>query len=430
MIDRLKGLAKRFVRKKLLALIGKILASTAWLWIPILILGLGSLFIYVILFEMPQEAVHNPNLSDEERASAFFFGSTEYDIELFDRYKTVAELWDGDLTDEEKNQVRQYGLTWEWLAQVDRGINDPAFLSLYQGSDEIEFIPQPENTFEIVRPRFEFETHIFRKEEQVCIEHEEISVVLNEETDEDEEVIILVYEIETNKSTSERSLLKKAETMEGTYEHVWQEKEVISKEDSSCGELITKITDWELVEINVMIDGWLPLRNMLADLGVTLERDYEFWIEYWTRFLYASHEGGLSIDNFIPVERDFAWPTTATRISSSFGGRIHPIYQVWMEHKGVDIAAGNGSPIYAAQDGIVTFAGELGTAGNAIIIRHEGFYETRYYHLSSIEIEQGAHVLKEQKIGEVGKTGDTTGYHLHFEIRLNGTPVDPLDYYR
>jgi murein DD-endopeptidase MepM/ murein hydrolase activator NlpD len=120
------------------------------------------------------------------------------------------------------------------------------------------------------------------------------------------------------------------------------------------------------------------------------------------------------------------------RKSSDFGYRLHPIYHVWLLHSGMDIAAPNGQPIYAAAAGQVVLAGMRGGSGNYTCIAHGTYqgsnFSTCYAHQSRILVSVGQRVSAGQLIGRVGTTGTSTGYHLHFEVRLNGTPVDPVNW--
>lgn len=97
-------------------------------------------------------------------------------------------------------------------------------------------------------------------------------------------------------------------------------------------------------------------------------------------------------------------------------------------HAGIDISAPNGTPIVAAASGTVYSAGWLGGYGNAVVIVHSGGLSTLYAHQSSLAVSSGSSVSQGQTIGYVGSTGFSTGNHLHFEVRLNGSPVDPLGY--
>lgn len=115
-------------------------------------------------------------------------------------------------------------------------------------------------------------------------------------------------------------------------------------------------------------------------------------------------------------------------ISSRFGRRLHPIFHTWRMHTGVDIGAGYGAPVRAAAAGQVVVAGEISGYGNAIVVDHGNGLATLYGHLSRFGVHQGQRVGAGDTIGAVGNTGNSTGPHLHFEVRVNGTPVDPLPY--
>jgi len=114
-------------------------------------------------------------------------------------------------------------------------------------------------------------------------------------------------------------------------------------------------------------------------------------------------------------------------ITSPFGWRIHPIFHVRKFHTGVDMAASYGEPIHAADGGKVIYATWMSGYGNTIIIDHGNGISTLYAHQSRILITSGT-VSKGQVIGYVGATGYATGPHLHFEVRINGNPVDPMGY--
>jgi murein DD-endopeptidase MepM/ murein hydrolase activator NlpD len=117
-----------------------------------------------------------------------------------------------------------------------------------------------------------------------------------------------------------------------------------------------------------------------------------------------------------------------TRISSTFGMRLHPLHKTWTGHKGVDYAAPTGTPIHATADGVVDYAGWQNGYGNVVILKHEGKYSTVYAHQSHIAdgLRKGDAVTQGQVIGYVGATGWATGPHLHYEFRVDNQPVDPL----
>jgi murein DD-endopeptidase MepM/ murein hydrolase activator NlpD len=115
-------------------------------------------------------------------------------------------------------------------------------------------------------------------------------------------------------------------------------------------------------------------------------------------------------------------------VTSAFGMRIHPILGYQRFHAGIDFGAAYGSTIQAADSGTVIFAGWYGGYGRAVIIDHGNSLTTLYGHTSQIYVTEGETVARGQAIAAVGSTGFSTGPHLHFEVRLNGEPVNPLNY--
>lgn len=122
------------------------------------------------------------------------------------------------------------------------------------------------------------------------------------------------------------------------------------------------------------------------------------------------------------------WPVVG-KLESGFGGRRNPFGGSGYEfHSGQDIDAQTGDPVVAGASGTVTFTGWQNGYGQLVVIDHGGGLTTRYGHLSHIDINQGETVQRGQFIGRVGSTGRSTGPHLHYEIRINDEPVDPLQY--
>ena len=123
------------------------------------------------------------------------------------------------------------------------------------------------------------------------------------------------------------------------------------------------------------------------------------------------------------------WPVQGT-INSSFGTRVHPVFKTKITHTGIDIGAPKGTPVGAAEAGEVLYTGWMRGYGQVVIIDHGGNLTTVYAHLSKIETQENARVKRGGVIGRVGSTGITTGNHLHFEVRVNGNAVNPMNYLR
>ena len=122
----------------------------------------------------------------------------------------------------------------------------------------------------------------------------------------------------------------------------------------------------------------------------------------------------------------YNWPTSSRRINSYFGGRY--LYGYYDYHSGLDIHATYGEKIKAADGGTVTFAGWKGSYGNLVIITHDNGVQTYYAHNSSLLVSAGDKVYQGQAIAKAGSTGNSTGVHCHFEVRVGGTAVNPLNY--
>jgi murein DD-endopeptidase MepM/ murein hydrolase activator NlpD len=137
---------------------------------------------------------------------------------------------------------------------------------------------------------------------------------------------------------------------------------------------------------------------------------------------------GPTVDAPNPSEGgQFLWPASGS-LTSPYGYRVHPIFGDTRLHSGIDIAAAYGSPVWAAEDGRVSYVGTMSGYGNVVIIDHGGGIATTYNHLSGFSVSTGSSVARGQQVGSVGCTGYCTGPHLHFEVRVNGSPVDPMPY--
>ena len=121
-------------------------------------------------------------------------------------------------------------------------------------------------------------------------------------------------------------------------------------------------------------------------------------------------------------------PLQKATLTSDFGMRVHPVLGGRRAHKGIDLAAPTGTPVFATADGVVGMAQWYSSYGNYVQVEHGASLETRFGHLSAFTVQAGERVRKGQLIGYVGSTGRSTGPHLHYEVRIAGTPVNPLPF--
>lgn len=143
------------------------------------------------------------------------------------------------------------------------------------------------------------------------------------------------------------------------------------------------------------------------DAGQTIER---------------SKETGYEINKYM------LWPVSGTTITSSYGNRTHPILKTKKFHRGLDIRVGKGTPLKASFTGVVTYASSKGGYGNLIELERSDGIRVRYAHLDKISVSKGDTVKEGQIIGATGNTGLSTGPHLHFEILIDGSPVNPKEW--
>jgi murein DD-endopeptidase MepM/ murein hydrolase activator NlpD len=175
--------------------------------------------------------------------------------------------------------------------------------------------------------------------------------------------------------------------------------------------------DIQEAEVTSSLDQLSALRNSAlsgaATVGITLGLTRNATTADWFR--------ANSAPNLWPVEG---------QITGSFGERIDPFNGEGAFHSGVDIASNYGHPVIAPADGVVSFADFLGGYGKMVMLDHGHGISTRYGHLSGFAVTAGEHIHRGDTIGYVGLSGRSTGPHLHYEVRINDTPVNPYKYLR
>lgn len=160
-------------------------------------------------------------------------------------------------------------------------------------------------------------------------------------------------------------------------------------------------------------------------------------IDYLDRCLYAQSTSFDQLREMATHQEDKLARTPAVlpisvqdyTMASGYGYRRDPLYGSTKFHEGLDFAAATGTNVYATADGTVVHAGWQGRYGNCVDVDHGYNYLTRYAHLSSINVKEGAAVKRGEMLGKVGSTGKSSGPHLHYEVRFKGQPQNPVNYY-
>ena len=141
----------------------------------------------------------------------------------------------------------------------------------------------------------------------------------------------------------------------------------------------------------------------------------------------SGSNGSNGVDNNLQTDSGFLRPVPG-RITSNYGYRVNPVTGEYKLHKGIDYAGNYGDPIKASKSGVVEYSGWITGYGNTIILGHGNGVQTLYPHAQTLDVDYGDTVKQGDVIATVGSTGNSTGPHLHFEIRINGQAVDPLNY--
>ncbi|WP_124040700.1 murein hydrolase activator EnvC family protein [Clostridium perfringens] len=215
-------------------------------------------------------------------------------------------------------------------------------------------------------------------------------------------------ELETSKSTLDRKkaeLLSKEKTL----------NEVKSEHENTLNTYKSQLSELEELEAEKNAE-----LKALADREDEIEKEIQ---SYFTPTPTPSTASTTSNSS-----SGFIRPVASSSITSSYGPRVHPVTGQYKVHTGVDFAASTGTPFVAAKDGMVTAAEYHPAYGNMVIIDHGGGFSTLYAHASQLKVSVGQKVKQGQVVSLVGSTGYSTGPHAHFEIRINGQHVNPMDY--
>lgn len=249
--------------------------------------------------------------------------------------------------------------------------------------------------------------------------------VLLEEHKQDKDLLVEQQEKLNNEYDKVKKLYADAESRRSTLEKKEEEKQ----------QLIAKYYA-EIEESDDISEEQEKLLVELATKRASLEKEKnklkaaQVYTYKRKKSSSSSSSSGSSSGGFQGGGGSMGLPVTGARLSSGYGSRIHPITGKRKTHTGVDLAAPQGTDIHAAEGGVVIVAEWWSGYGNTVIIDHGDNVWTLYGHIRNggIKVEKGQQVKRGEKIAEVGSTGNSTGPHLHFEVRINGNPVDPMPY--
>lgn len=219
---------------------------------------------------------------------------------------------------------------------------------------------------------------------------------------------------------------------------------VITEKQGQLSELEGRIgvTSDALEDVNTQLSYYEQQEDELNKLASSLDEEIAKLQAEAAAASTPKNGGGVNSGTSTPASSGgggsgaLSWPTWTTYVTSTYGYRTHPVYGTTKFHSGIDIGAGYGDAVMAAGSGTVIYVEEpcpgqnTGGSGygNYVIIDHGNGLSTLYAHMRDVYVSNGQYVSCGECIGEVGSTGTSTGAHLHFEVRVNGSTVNPLDY--
>lgn len=321
--------------------------------------------------------------------------STEEQIglqnDLIDSLEEMIAQKEEELAEAQKKEEEQYE-KFKTRVRVMYEQGETSYLEVLLSADDLsDFLSK----YEIVSQIAEYDKNLF---EELKALKEEIAQTKSELEEDRQQAENVRKELEVSKSELDTQLANRSQAM----------KEL----ESAAEEVKASFAEIEAEEdaINAQID------KIVKEMEAEAERK---------RQEQAAQGGGSTSTGTTQVGGyTYPLPSGYRYVTSKFGYRNHPVTGVYKLHTGVDISAPNGTAIYAAQSGTVIIAGYSSAWGNYVVINHGGGVTTLYAHMSKILTTKGATVSAGTQIGKVGSTGYSTGNHLHFEVRQNGSYQD------
>jgi murein DD-endopeptidase MepM/ murein hydrolase activator NlpD len=255
----------------------------------------------------------------------------------------------------------------------------------------------------------------------ISLDRELIKLVKEQEEVIANEMIEIDKEIEKKKQNKEYVVSKQAELLEAQKEFIALKE----KEESKMNEL-QLLQDNKQSIISQLEEEERDIAEEIGDL-LAYNEDLQRKLDSIFESINNEENNNYEILEQLPADSGFLRPVNGT-ITDTFGGRINPVTGVPGNHNGIDYANSTGTPILATKNGVVTYSGWIEGYGNTIILDHGEGIQSLYGHAESLAVSVGQAICQGDVVAYVGSTGMSTGPHLHFEIRINGIPVDPFIY--
>ncbi len=231
-------------------------------------------------------------------------------------------------------------------------------------------------------------------------------------------------------SSSTTELLEELRTLLEDRQFANSEAEQAARDALEAEEVLQaeleKLKEQQTVQVGLKVEAERRIGQWAAELTAYAQEDAAI------QALISENAAPAVVNTAInnpttPSALGFQWPVEAP-VTSEYGYRNHPVFGKRKFHNGIDLGAGRGTAIATSNDGVVIFAGSRSGYGNTVIVDHGGGITTLYAHMSELGATDGQTVSRGDIVGFVGKTGTATGYHLHFEVRVNGGSVNPRNY--
>ena len=231
---------------------------------------------------------------------------------------------------------------------------------------------------------------------------------------------------------TQRILEEEMANLQAVREQLAETEKELEEKRAEADELLIEL-EAKGAEYQAMLDESEAMQDELMQEIAQLEDEYDEakYQEWLATYVPPTTRPGNSTTPSTQAPSSSGWvcPVPYYTLTSPFGMRVHPIRGTWTMHNGVDLAAAQGTPIYAAKSGKVTVTSyQAGGAGYYVSINHGDGFSSIYMHMTHYIVSPGQYVTAGQVIGYVGSTGGSTGPHLHFGISYNGTYVNPMQY--